>query len=121
MRARICREAGCGALVHVSETHCPRHRRERRERKPFEGAARPNAEFYNSARWRNLRRKVLSATPHCVKCGVPHGEAALEAHHVAPPRGDEGLFFDEGNVVPVCGRCHRAITGREAGGRGRDR
>jgi len=119
MRAKICREPGCGALVPVSEAYCAGHRKP--ERKPFGKAVRYNAEFYNTARWRNLRKRVLAAIPHCVRCGASGAGVTLEVHHVTPPRGNEGLFFDEGNLVPVCRRCHGAITGRETAARGRDR
>ena len=115
MRAKICREPGCDALIRVSETYCDRHRRPERkpEREPFENAVRYNTVHYRTARWRNLRRRVLAETPHCVRCGISKDDATLEVHHVKPPRGDEGLFFDEGNLVPVCRRCHGAITARE--------
>ena len=119
MRAKICREPGCSALIRESETYCQKHRRE--ARKPFENAIRYNTEFYKTARWRNLRRRVLDETPHCVRCGASRDEARLEVHHVRPPRGNEELFFDESNLVPVCRRCHGAITGRETAARGRDR
>ena len=118
MRAKICREPGCDALIREPETYCDRHRKP--ERKPFEKAIRYNTEFYKTARWRNLRRRVLDETPHCVRCGASRDEARLEVHHARPPRGDEELFFDEGNLVPVCRRCHGAITGRETAARGRD-
>ena len=112
MRAKICREAGCGALIPVSQAYCDAHRKP--ERKPFEKAVRYNAEFYNTARWRNLRRRVLNAGPRCSRCGVSGEESALEVHHAVPPKGNEELFFDEGNLVPVCRRCHGALTAREA-------
>ena len=118
-KAKICREPGCDALIRESETYCDSHKRP--ERKPFEKAVRYNTEFYNTARWRNLRKRVLAETPRCVRCGASGDDARLEVHHVTPPRGNEGLFFDEGNLVPVCRPCHGALTARETGGRGRDR
>jgi len=121
MRAKICRDAGCGALIPDSETYCQKHRREKPDRKPFENAIRYNAELYNTARWRNLRKRVLDAMPYCVKCGIPRSETRLEVHHVERPMGNEELFFDEGNLAPVCGRCHGTLTAREAARGGRDR
>ena len=121
MRAKICREVGCGVLIPVSETFCPKHRREKPDRKPFENAVRYNAELYNSVRWRNLRKRVLDAAPYCAICGVPGDEARLEVHHMKRPMGSEELFFDEGNLVPVCSHCHGTLTARETADTRRDR
>jgi len=111
MRAKICGEAGCGALIPQDKTHCDEHSKEKG--KPFENAIRSNEGLYNTARWRKLRRKVLKEFPNCAICGEFKNDAALEMHHVKPPRGDEELFFDEGNVIPVCPACHKRLTAME--------
>ena len=66
-----------------------------------------------SARWRRLRRQVLTEHPlceHCQRAGfvVP----ACEVHHRAPveeaatAQGKEMRMFDLGNLVALCHDCH---------------
>jgi len=69
-----------------------------------------NEVLYKTHRWQTLRKKIIAETPYCYKCG---SDRYLEVHHKIPPRGDEDLFYDEGNCVPVCRACHRLITARE--------
>ena len=38
------------------------------ERKPFEGYAHHNTEFYQSRRWRALRKLKLERNPLCEEC-----------------------------------------------------
>ena len=110
-RKKICCHPGCDLLIDVSETYCPQHQV---TRKPFENATRANQHLYNTTRWRKLRREVLTRQNTCVKCGITNAELALDIHHVIPPRGNEELFFDVDNCVPVCKSCHRVLTSSEA-------
>ena len=109
MRAKICGEPGCSALVPPTQTYCAAHARE--PRKPFANAVRHNAEFYNTARWRKLRAEVLERQPCCIRCGA--SRSGLHVHHLVPPRGDEFAFFDAGNLTVLCGSCHRLETAGE--------
>jgi len=118
-RAKICREPGCDALIRETETYCDKHAKPKP--KPFANASRSNSTLYNTHRWRVLRGKILDGNPCCHRCGASQDGHVLEVHHITPPRGDETLFFDLDNLVPVCRQCHRAATGREIGGRRRDR
>jgi len=111
MRAKICAEAGCGALIPQDKTYCDKHKREKPA--PFRGAVRSNEEFYNTQRWKKLRRKILKRIPYCANCGEHENDPALEIHHVKPPRGDEELFFDGNNLIPVCPACHKRLTALE--------
>lgn len=67
----------------------------------------------NSARWRKLRRAVLSVHPLCMRCereGRVTG--ACEVHHAVPVESardaDEArrLMFSPANLVPLCHACH---------------
>jgi 5-methylcytosine-specific restriction protein A len=40
-------------------------------------------------------------------------EPATVVDHVVPHRGDQQLFWDEGNWAPACKPCHDAKTARE--------
>jgi 5-methylcytosine-specific restriction protein A len=113
MKKKKCNSPGCGNLIDMGERYCAKHIHGQPVRKCFEKAGRPNAELYNTSRWRKLRREVLKQYPYCFKCGVSGGESPLQAHHLIPPKGDAGLFFDGGNLVSVCPACHRILTGKE--------
>jgi 5-methylcytosine-specific restriction enzyme A len=111
VRARICAEVGCGELIPQTETRCEKHRREKPA--PFSGATRSNEGLYNTTKWRKLRKRILKNHPNCANCGEHPNSPTLEVHHVRPPRGDEELFFDESNVIPVCPACHKRLTAME--------
>jgi len=111
-KAKICNEAGCNALIDSGSTYCQKHIKA--PRVPFQNATRSNDGLYNTTRWRKLRKKILSETPYCIRCGADSG---LEIHHKVAPRGDVELFYEESNCVPVCRACHRRFTAREILGR----
>jgi 5-methylcytosine-specific restriction protein A len=112
MKVKICATAGCNVLIPQSETYCKAHIPE--PRKPFETAVRYNTKLYNTTRWRSLRKQILKEQPVCQKCGI---DKNLEVHHITPPRGNEILFFNEGNLITVCTKCHKLITAREINNR----
>ena len=80
---------------------------------PFQNAVRYNNGLYNTTQWRKMRALILKENPNCVKCGISKNETVLDIHHVIPPRGNEELFFDINNCVPVCKSCHRILTVKE--------
>ena len=106
--AKICRAPNCNKLIPSDKAYCEAHQPP--PRIPFANATRSNEVLYKTHRWRTLRKKIIAETPYCVYCGVGSN---LQVHHKIPPRGDEDLFYDEGNCVPICKRCHRLITARE--------
>jgi len=107
MKAKICREPSCNTLIQQSEIYCSKHKR---EKIPFQNAIRSNEGFYNTSRWRQLRKQILSKQPYCNKCG---SDVNLQIHHITEPRGNEELFFDENNLITICDKCHRIITQKE--------
>lgn len=63
--------------------------------------------LYDTKRWYRLRHRQLQAHPLCVMCAkLGKVTAATIADHIVPHRGDEALFFDEGNLQSLCKRCH---------------
>jgi 5-methylcytosine-specific restriction protein A len=57
---------------------------------------------------------MIRQSPQCAICGAAKEDGAiLEVHHREPPRGDEGMFFDENNLQVLCRSCHQVITARE--------
>ncbi len=63
--------------------------------------------LYNRQRWRRRRRAFLQANPLCQMCQeIGRTTLATIVDHIRPHRGDEALFFDEGNWSPLCAPCH---------------
>lgn len=116
MKKKICNYAGCNALIDHNERYCEKHNIENNEKQksiPFQNANRSNANLYNTALWRGIRKEILKNTPYCFKCGISIKDSHLEIHHVAPPLGNADLFYDKNNLVVVCQHCHRIITAGE--------
>jgi len=112
--AKICRAPNCNKLIPSDKAYCEAHQPP--PRIPFANAARSNEGLYNTAKWRSLRKRIITEAPYCVKCGANKN---LQVHHKIPPRGDEDLFYDIDNLVPICRSCHRIFTAREIGNRRR--
>jgi 5-methylcytosine-specific restriction endonuclease McrA len=119
MKKKLCNYPGCNNLIDMGERYCGEHIRERASGDargavlPFQNAVRTNAHLYNTARWRKLQKRIIRENPSCFKCGIGRHETALQVHHLVEPRGNEELFFDEANLVPVCNACHRILTAKE--------
>ena len=84
-------------------------------------------------RWAQASKRFRSRYPLCGMRpgGVPpvmsrcHDQRRLTVaalvDHVVPHRGDQVLFWDEGNWQSMCHPCHNWKTLREDGGRARPR
>ena len=72
--------------------------------------AAPWREWYNTTRWRKLRLAIFKRdmfTCQWPGCGRVEGDTSqLVADHREPHRGDERLFWDEGNLQTLCKPCH---------------
>jgi len=68
----------------------------------------PWRNWYHLARWKELRQRVFLRDGYtCQMCGCLEGNTALlVADHKIPHRGQEYLFWDEGNVQCLCKACH---------------
>jgi 5-methylcytosine-specific restriction endonuclease McrA len=66
--------------------------------------------LYKTARWQRLRMAVLVRdlfTCQWPGCGrIEADTSQLVADHVVPHRGDERLFWDEGNLQGLCKAGH---------------
>lgn len=50
-------------------------------------------------------------------CGaICAGKGQAKVDHKTPHRGDEALFWDEGNLWVLCGPCHDGVKQREEKG-----
>lgn len=67
---------------------------------------------YN-ARWEKASKAFLRINYLCrACCRLGRVRQATCVDHVIPHRGDEGLFWDEGNWQSLCKDCHDAKTAR---------
>jgi 5-methylcytosine-specific restriction protein A len=61
----------------------------------------------------------LLSNPLCIQCeGYGRVVPAVAVDHITPHRGDQDLFWDEGNWQPLCLKCHNVKTATEDGGFG---
>ena len=59
--------------------------------------------FYNSPRWRKLRKRYLSKHPVCQEC---EREFSNTVHHVEARLDHPSLAFAWSNLKAMCGPCH---------------
>jgi 5-methylcytosine-specific restriction enzyme A len=64
--------------------------------------------WYKTQAWRRLRWQVLARDLFtCQMCGKLEAQTSqLVADHKLPHRGNEGLFWDAGNIQCLCKPCH---------------
>lgn len=62
--------------------------------------------YQAGGRWARERLRFLKRSPLCANCGA----AANSVDHIVPHKGDEKLFWDQGNWQPLCLDCHRKKT-----------
>lgn len=64
--------------------------------------------------WQQARLSYLADHPLCVRCqAVGLIREATVVDHVIPHRGDQALFWDQGNWMSLCKRCHDRKTATE--------
>lgn len=69
--------------------------------------------------WQRARDVYLAAHPLCAECrrnGIV--ASAVLVDHIIPHKGDQFLFWDEGNWQSLCKPCHDRKTAIEDGGFG---
>ena len=68
----------------------------------------PLGHFYDSQRWRNLRRHQLQAHPLCKHCAERAlVTVATVVDHVVPHKGDINKFW-LGELQSLCDGCHKS-------------
>jgi 5-methylcytosine-specific restriction enzyme A len=80
----------------------------------------PWRRWYKTARWQRLRWSVLVRDLFtCRLCRrIEADTSQLVADHRVPHRGDEALFWDDGNLQCLCKACHDGVKqGEERAGR----
>ena len=86
-----------------------------RERSTYRDETQAHRRWYKTARWQKLRWSVLVRDLFtCKMCGRLEADTSqLVGDHKTPHRGDERLFWDEGNIQCVCKRCHDSEKQRQ--------
>lgn len=74
---------------------------------PVHGNRPAHVKLYGRGNWRAVARAYLRAHPFCVLCKQQQ-RITLSAHvdHIKDHKGDEALFWNEGNWQALCVRCH---------------
>lgn len=120
MKARICRKSGCGRTCEAGRCYCRLHSAlEESGRRVFtrRGKSAVWHGLYSTRRWKRMSHDFLAKYPVCFICGA----RAEIADHIRPHRGSLELFFDGGNLQPMCWRCHSRKTFAENGNFNRNR
>lgn len=78
----------------------------------------PWRRWYKTARWQRLRWSVLVRDLFtCRRCGLVEADTSkLVADHRTPHRGNEMLFWDQGNIQCLCKTCHDTVKQAEEQG-----
>ena len=112
MITKQCLFPSCHNIAQNGSCYCDVHQKDTApkgngNKKPFASAKRSSENFYNTSRWRTLRRKHIEKEPYCVRCG---SELDLTVDHIQNADGIERLFFNENNLQTRCRTCHNQKT-----------
>ena len=103
-----CRHPGCAELVPYGTKYCDKHRSLHPEDTRSAGSR-----GYGTA-WNKARKRYLETHPLCAEC-LKEGRyvKATDVDHIKPHRGDNVLFWDQGNWQSLCHRHHSIKTRNE--------
>jgi len=100
-----CKHPGCASLVPYGTSYCEKHKLLHKVE------ARTTTEKGYNSKWKKSRTRYLKSHPLCVQCKKEEKFVkATVVDHVIPHRGDEILFWDEGNWQALCKHCHDVKT-----------
>ena len=106
---KACSQIRCPNYATDSGSYCTAHRPPPRP-KPS-AIKRERDKLYNSAKWRNYRRRHLMTNPMCTLClEISIAEEARHLDHIIP-RGAGGPDYPTPNGVRgLCHSCHSQVT-----------
>lgn len=112
-KTKVCMKHGCGRTAVVGKDYCEKHI-EMQNNKPRQiftkrGKSSQWHYLYQSKAWREKSKAFLIKYPTCVQCG----KQSKIADHIVPHRGNLNLFYDDGNLQPLCWSCHSRKTLKE--------
>lgn len=96
-----CKHSGCPKLT--TGDYCEEHRKLHQ---------RPSAQKRGyDYRWQKASKLFLTAHPFCEHCKKENRLVkATVVDHIIPHRGDQELFWNEGNWQALCKECHDQKT-----------
>jgi 5-methylcytosine-specific restriction protein A len=108
---RACRAPGCPNLVELGTTYCPEHKQQ--QRRQHDEKRGTTAERGYGHTWQKLRLMILRNEPLCRDPFGTHADlkqtvVATEVDHIVPLSA--GGSNTKGNLMPLCGECHRRKT-----------
>lgn len=89
----------------------PRHSRDTGKFQPKEHNPerdRKQALYRGNSSWRNYCARFLAVNRRCYACGKP----ATVVDHLVPHKGDEKLFQQLNNHIPLCERDHNYVSAK---------
>ena len=73
--------------------------------------------LYNDRKWREAKDRFLRSQPLCQTCDLLGKTTPADVvDHVTPHKGDQALFWDQGNWQSLCEHHHNTKTWREGRG-----
>ena len=86
----------------------------KKPQKPFANARKTdNSKFYQSTRWRKLRKMFVAENPVCVHCEAKGFTTPVaEVDHIIPLRLG-GYPYDFNNLQSLCKSCHAKKSAKE--------
>ena len=114
MPKKLCRQAGCSALIAYDAKYCAAHAKENSHvemTRHYDKNIRNKSadKFYHSSQWKKLRTLQLTKQPLCVICFVP-GEVVDHIEEIS----DGGCVTCMDNLQTLCLPCHNIKTKKVA-------
>ncbi|WP_051405107.1 HNH endonuclease [Bacillus cihuensis] len=104
-RMKLC---DCCGKMHPDTERCVCRREARRFNNQNKNPE--MKKFFNSARWKKLRLKVLKRDQEvCLRCLIKYNVVVkdnLEAHHIKSRLNYPELTFEESNIITLCKSCN---------------
>lgn len=109
-----CHYPNCPVLVEAGQTYCKKHQgvvsSERNKRYDRQKRDKEMQKFYNSSRWKKVRKIKLSKDPLCERClEMDRIRPAEVVHHIKEAKDYPALRVDLNNLMSVCTACHNKI------------
>ena len=99
--AQPCKFPNCPLLVPYGSKYCKEHE------SVLSLEVKSTKDKGYDSRWNKARVRFLKTHPLCVRCRAKGMiTPATVVDHVTPHRGNQKLFWNEGNWQPLCKSCH---------------
>lgn len=107
----ICRHPSCRRSVTKGDGYCSEHKWSKEKREHYRKQNKPTYKYsyetsYQNRKWIKFRKKYLEDCNYCIICG----DQSEVIDHIYPHKGDIDLFWDRGNMWPLCVKCHNTKT-----------